>query len=946
MEPDALWKHMPLYPDPEVDEDYNLKLNNLREYSRLSARNPRQNRIYFNHQMITQVHTGIQTANRRVFLYKPPGVGKTCDAIGAAETRHEYLDQIFNTIDPILSSSKLDLSRALIITPSETVMTDNFHHDIIDTCTSRSYVTESLRTTNYETSAKKLGAETRSIQTAYELDTHTAFCNKIDAMSPEEISKTYSFRVIIIDEIHEFNTVVKKVPNQNGKIIERGKKQNYDKIMKFVNNIYGCLIIGLSATPIRDDILEFSSVMNILLEPKDRIDIDKWKELTRGDDLNQIEEALEEFLVPILRGKISRIKPSVQVSKAVVRTNQAPSDPPLLQYSDKKLWLSKLDNTNLESENTDYIDYTYLINTYIRAVSPGGTNNQPQFYQDAIFADNMIWPSLNGNPNEGSFGSQAIRTYVETSNTGAAFMFSVAFEQDFRRQIYNSRRILMFRIGQEVEKLQVRKRAILQANPNGDTRELDDQIEDKTENIKSFGQRMQANPNGEFDNENDLDLFTMLYTIRSRYSPVFADAIEQIIGIEYLNSANGKYEYYVSAQTNKFNIDHFDPNDRDNRECAYVYNYFKTGGIVPFGLLLRYFGYSELFINSDRGGRGGGEEISFLSSSGKTIEMPRGKRYALIYSAGDKGPNGKSGKKTMSSSKTRKILELFNHPDNKYGHYLKVLIGTDVTAQSINFKNVRQAHFTGRGWNEATDFQAEGRVDRPGGSHLNFNDDEPIPVIEFGDTRTNYSVVNRDGKDTQRYVKIFRHVAYYPVLNAKDPETGRVSNLSIGLKMYDAAAFKELKNSIPTSIMERVAYDYYLNMGNDQDIDAAGLAYVGPETSPEDVGKESYVTYNIFHARREAEWLKCRIRGHFKVYFQLRLTDVVSLCVGSHYSTVIKALTEMVNDNERIVDRHGMLNYLREENDIFFLQKVPRVLRQARLSGCPTILYIISYLAA
>lgn len=937
MNRDKLSNHVPRYPDPEIDPDYNRRIFNMHEYRIHRGDKPQQNTVYLNHQRLTQVHLGWSSPNRRLFIFKPPGVGKTCDTIGVAETRHYWLRQVLKTDDPILSDKKFDLNKALIIAPSHTILSDNFKKDIMTTCTAGSYVTEALKNNFFKTERGKNRVKTNSINTAYELTTHTTLANQIRTKTDEEIAKMYSWRVIIIDEIHELNTYTeRKINKETGEYETRKKRKNYEPILRLMNNVYGCVIIGITATPIRDDIIEFPSVINLILEPHLRVDEEYWRQLVKMEDLDQLKAKMEEYLVPKLMGKISWMKTPSTSSRTVIRTNMKPNDK-ILAYSDKQLWLSVVDNNLADSDVK--IDYRYILETYWRIVAGSMDSQTTKFYIDGVFADNMIFPTPEG---RGDAGSHAIKANVIQGQPGVStFRFADSFLTDFARQMTNSRMIFIAVAEAEISDLKRRRNEFLSINPNADVDEIDEKIEEKGGTIDAVRERLEDHPGGTYDINNDLDIYTMLYTIRSRYSPVYADTIEQIIGIEYYNELKQKYEYHATSETNSFNYERFDPKDTDNRECAYVFNEYLPGGIAPLGLFLNMFGYEELRIEST--------EASYISSDGNRIIIPRHKRYALLYASGtEEGSTGKT-KKSLGEVRLRKILALFNHPENRYGHYLKVVAGTEVTAQSINFKNVRQAHYTYRGWNEASIIQAEGRVDRPGGSHQAFADtvDDRDPMwFDDGAVKTRYGAVGPLGWMTsppepgrlaqasvkQKYVKIFRHIAYYPSLNRADPKTGVVSNITVGLKMYDDSAEKDIKPILVRDILKRVSYDFVLNSLVDGTLD--GIPYAFQDSKPadqnrngeNDQNREDYTTYNIFYARREIERIKCSIRGHLGSYFTLTLNDLIGLHPQSNKTTIIKALTEMVNDNERVLDRHGMLNYIREEKDIFFLQKSPSVI--------------------
>lgn len=955
MHRDTLANHLPHLPDASTDLDYNEQLMAKHEYRLHATTNVQQNDIFANHQRLSQIHMGAHTPNKKLFLFKAPGSGKTADSIGIRETRFEWLGQILDSDDPELSSRSQN--RALVVAQNRTTLADSFQNDIMNTCTAGCYMTENLKAAKHGNDSKKLAAQTRSIQKSYEMRTHVGFSNELAKMTPERIAKLYSFRVIIIDEVHNFKTLFSRRPNEDGeigdeaedimedeefedddilrtgqkKLVTVAKKDMYTSMMKLIDNVYGCLIIVMSATPVVNDINEFPSVINFILDKDQRINPIEFQRLTNTDDIGELREVMEEYLAPKLIGRVSRMRMSKSISKTVVRTNQDRTQPSVLRLSEAELWLTTVSADKTKA--ADYVDYTWLIAAYQRAVNldynPGQAN---RFYLNTIYASNMVWP-------DGGFGRDAFTQYIRTNPDGITYSFTEAVLRDFHLQVHESRLRLIRLIQEEVAELQRKFEAeSTQARRNL----LQQEIDGKEQTIAAFALRIELNPLGQYnpdyftvdpvtgvidDSGGNDDLYVMLYTIRSRYSPMFASVIEQIIGIERYNERTNKYEYVVTRRTNNFNYDRFDETDKDNRECCYIYNYYKDGGIVPIGLFLELFGYSPLPVGDG----------SLVDADGHiTRSLGRRKRYALLFSSDNK-TKGASGAGKMSDAKIRRILELANHEENKFGHFLKVVAGTDVSAQGINFRNIRQAHLTGRGWNEARNVQTEGRVDRPGNSHRAFDDAEPLPQYQIYDFEADqdvdvqYNVLSLNGNITQKYVKLFRHITYYPELNQMENLRGggqRLVNLSIGLRMYDDAAQKELKNSVPLDILERVSYDYLLNLRTGDRPNGEPLGYLNDYNESLNGNIiEDYTTYNLFYARKELESIKCKVRGHFKIYFRLRLVDIISLLKGSHHTTIVKALTEMINDNERIIDRHGMLNYLREDKDTFFLQKQQRALR-------------------
>ncbi len=877
---DLLANHIAWFPDSKEDENYNDEIMSKREYQMNANGNEQQNPIFFNHQNLSRIHMSSAGPNRRIFLFKDPGVGKTCDSIGIAESRHEWLSQVFEDEDDP-TKEQLRKGKAVIISQNEATQTNAFKADIMNKCTAGAYITQALKANQYKESSRKRGSETTSIKNNYDLHTHVAFSKIIASLTDEQIAQQYSFRVIIIDEVQNFRSQVTGVGTTYVY-----KKQITQHMQRFMRNVYGSVIVCISATPTVDNIDEFPSVINILLPPNEQIDPIEFREISKLDDLVELRRRMLLLLVPRLRGKISRMKISAEVRKTVVRTNMHLVTGPLMKYSRKELWLSILDN-----QNSEFIDYTYLIDAYKSSLGSA------VIYTNELYASTMVWP--------GGIVKDNIGQFINIKD--GQFAFTRLFMEDFNRSYIGCRNYYIDVLLREVQRLTAQNLA----EPS---EELADRI-DMFQTIANLHQERRNAYQTEgvvYNINNDADLSMMIYTIKMRYSPVFATIISQIIGIEVFNPQTGTYTYYVDTTTNSFQA--------DNQECVYIFNKFIARGIAPICLFLQMFGYSQL------------PEGDFIDSvTGNIKQLSEAKRYALLYSSDKKEKDPTFTEKNMakmSDARIAEILRVANHPQNRYGRYLKVIAGTEITAQGINLLNIRQMHMSGRAWNTGQDIQTEGRVDRPAGSHEAFDDTDPRMIKIYQDFEDGlhapYNVVVRNGVPTQRYVKLFRQVAYFPTVMSPPDADGVVTNATIGLKMYDAAAYKHFKNTIPLDILEDIAYDNRLNL--------LPIDRVRPPLAaiPDAAITTDYTTYNLFHARKDIERIKCLIRGLFKVQFRMPLVDILGqkeISAKYHQTTIIKALTEMVNDNERIVDRHGRINYLRETNDIFFVQQMASALR-------------------
>lgn len=899
--------HLAYYPDPLLDrETFNAKWNAKQEMKELAYDQPRKNSSYFNHQRLNQIFMSPQTGNKVLYVLADPGVGKTCTTIGIAETWHEFVEQ-YQTIDAT-EVKELKKHKALILAKNELAVSNIFKKDIIETCTANFYLSEEnieaiTSSRNYE------AAKTRSTAPFYEINTHSKFASYVAKTSPLVISKEYSHRVIIIDEVHELNTVLTEDMDGNIVGVEKRKKV-YNPLLKFLDNVFGCVIIMVTATPIVNEVTDLPSILNLALPRNQRISKREFDSAVAGDDLERIRQSLENILLPRFLGKISRIEASGEDKKTIIRSNE--NIPGLYlkgmsRISDKELWVTTIDSIDGPT-NRYKIDYSYISQIHLNealkikkddvALLEEGDDivrkkNQNAFHTLSTQLDNIIWP-------DGSYGSKTVSKYINVNPATQRTEFTPEFMNNFNWFLDEAREEFARHYDPTTPQISSLFRS--------------------RKGIKVQDLSFAADGNG-----NDLDIFAILRTIRTRYSPQNADIIEQALGIEYFNPSNGQWEYSLSKKNLL---------ESHNQECVYIFNSLYDLGAQKDGLFFQFFGFERYTAQQ-----------SAIDQRGQ-ITISKGNRYGILYSGSAKDSKKDnevklpipSDEKMVVATHGRHMLELFNHPDNKHGEYLKILIGIKVSAQSINLLNVRQSHQSSRQWNEARNKQAETRADRPGSSHQAFDDSDIIEGDLSGfdpkkDPRV-YKIIPRPGENpitlqlgvtrvgdvlTRKYVKMFRHVVYNRKAIEFFPQV-TLANASLGIHMYELSAKKFIKSKIAFDIMEKMAFDLKLS-NNPRFTEAGKVVPYGWNLPAGTVLETDYSTFNLFYADKQIDNIKMNIRSHFKTNYRASLEDLILLNSQYHSSTVVKAITQMVKDNEPLIDRSGSINFLQEKYDIFFLVK-------------------------
>nr|PNR58133.1 hypothetical protein PHYPA_005128 [Physcomitrium patens] len=157
-----------------------------------------------------------------------------------------------------------------------------------------------------------------------------------------------------------------------------------------------------------------------------------------------------------------------------------------------------------------------------------------------------------------------------------------------------------------------------------------------------------------------------------------AEAFTKIVRIKQDNKIKRDNLYLYSCKYSKM----LDIIESNKDMLAFVFcEEVKGTGLIMMSCIFELFGY-QLYD---------GENID---------EIEKGLRYTLY--TGD----------TVACSNPEKRLDGFRSPKNKYGEYVKILLGSRISGESVSLTNVRQVHIVTPHWNKSTIVQAIGRAVR------------------------------------------------------------------------------------------------------------------------------------------------------------------------------------------------------------------------------------------
>lgn len=359
-----------------------------------------------------------------------------------------------------------------------------------------------------------------------------------------------------------------------------------------------------------------------------------------------------------------------------------------------------------------------------------------------------------------------------------------------------------------------------------------------------------------------------------------------------------------------------------SKEKVFIYNdsVKGTGGIISLALIMKLWGF-------------------------RWLKRPENAKYSEDNTDGFFVITSETG--TISeSAQIRKALEVFNADNNIYGNAVRIILGSETISQGYTLKAVRQTHVGQGHWNMASIDQSLGRVFRTG-SH------DQLPEAE-------------------RYVNIYRHAALEGCKEnskkcvklekgASNPSGGSFSTFeTIDVYVYSVAERKEYMTSQLYRLMKKAAWDcalaykrnvlitdtdgsrecdyvecnYQCDSYDKSDIDkksgddflAEGQGKVWSYDVKLDIASDRHASastsnYNLLYSDKDVSDYTKNIIEIFHNYFALRYDMIVSLFPYENLVkfVLIKALANIINSRIPIRNRYGIISYLNESNNIYFL---------------------------
>ena len=312
--------------------------------------------------------------------------------------------------------------------------------------------------------------------------------------------------------------------------------------------------------------------------------------------------------------------------------------------------------------------------------------------------------------------------------------------------------------------------------------------------------------------------------------------------------------------------------DKKNKDKTFfIYSsYVNNSGLILFSKLLELFKFKKY-------------------TSGTNTD--KRKRYILL-----------TGNDTSSINK---LIKKFNEPQNKNGEYIKIILGSRLVSEGLSFHNIQNVHILTGHWNFSETEQVISRAIRSF-SHKDLmrNDNDVIDI------------------------NIFLHVSI-PKLDKEEQ-----LNKSIDLLMYKKSEQKDISIKNIEYFIKKNAFDCELNIDRNRQLeyvdDSRDCDYEPCDYSCNNVDANSstdYSSYNIYYNNEIQRQMIEKIKDIFNYSFYLKYDDIKNEIEKERFDIpdtslnfiLLETLQYIINTNEYMYNKYGFVNFLREDNNIYFL---------------------------
>ena len=350
-----------------------------------------------NHQEIISRFMSSHTPYSGLLLIHEMGTGKSCSAFAVTEkirkeTWIEASQEELTTTNIVLKKElakkriESSLFKGVLVFARGENLINNLIKELTEKCTDGKYLP-----TEWDTNRERDIRIKKRLSSYYKFFTFERFAKDLSLQTDEYISNNYSNRIIIIDEVHNLRLQPKK------KIVKSDYVNIYKQFWRLLHKTYGCKVLLLSGTPMKDQPEEIAGIMNLLLPEDKQLPVKKsfeeeyLQERTKNDNtIFTVKDDKKEELKKIFKGYVSYLRSMVSTVKKEFIGKQ---------IGDLEHFI--VDEDNMSEHQTNY---------YKEALSKDIKENGDNLAKTGVYS-NSRQASLFVFP-DGSYGSDGFKKYI------------------------------------------------------------------------------------------------------------------------------------------------------------------------------------------------------------------------------------------------------------------------------------------------------------------------------------------------------------------------------------------------------------------------------------------------------------------------------------------------------------------------------------------------------
>jgi hypothetical protein len=358
----------------------------------------------------------------------------------------------------------------------------------------------------------------------------------------------------------------------------------------------------------------------------------------------------------------------------------------------------------------------------------------------------------------------------------------------------------------------------------------------------------------------------------------------------------------------------------------FIYSEYRKGGSLPLALMLEQNGFEQLVVEGKMGDIVVKNKLQSFMGGRKTL--PQKWKYILL--------DGE-----MDPKKRAQLVQRCNSEDNRDGNVIKVVIGTRVAGEGVDFARIRQIHILNP-WDNFS------RIDQVVGRGIRNCSHKDLPLEDRNVTVFLYS----------------SHISSNEIETTDEKIHRRAERKDIQMKEVEFVLRNGAVDCISNYSGNKYTVEDFGDEVGDKD-DTRNCGYkncskvyscVDSNRVPRDM-KNSQLdkdTYDIeFHAGREIERYKKVIKAMFAKSVVFKLSHIKTYCEMKiedfDEDVFLISLDQLIHNHEKLHDKYNRLGrivfrdgyYLFQPNDLDKTAELPEYYRETPLTVKPSKAHVV-----